>query len=310
MLNVEVGEEVDETISPARFAINNLLLNNQQAFLVGQHAYLRGKTRATFPLTPGVQFYPIWSPINGTPLNRLLDLDRPETMEFVNYSNFRYRLKFGISQDDYNVYNSIYGVAGVPCMKWDLVNNQAAIADPAANYTASTITYTGLTVGAQYQWIPGPQEVSFTYNGATITAQDIFTVVAGVTTATATGAATTAPFTGQLNTIGLMIEVWPIPSVPQSLELAGALPLTRMENDTDTCVIDDLLIVLFCAAEILARSSQGDAQAKITKAQAHLNSLKASYPTSHETFNISGGRRFIPGYHTGTGQPVIAVNGN
>lgn len=310
MLNCEVGEEMDESISPARIAINNQLLNNQQAFLYGQHAYIRGKTRVSFPLTAGQQFTPIWTRVNGVPLRKLIDLDRPETTEFINYSNFRYRLTFGIGQLDYNVYNSVYGVAGVPCMKWDLVNNQSLIPAPADTYTGGTITYTGLEVGAKYQWIPGPQEVSLTYNGAVMNAQDIFTVVPAATTATATGAAPTAPYTGALNTIGLMIEMWPIPSVPQTLELAGTLPLTQMENDTDTCVIDDMLLVLFTAAEILARAGQGDAQAKAAKAKAHLDAIKSSFPMKFERLNMSGGFRHLAGFVGTRGRPVIAVSGS
>ena len=303
---------MDEAISPARVAINNQLLNNQQAFLLGQHAYLRGKTRVTFPLVVGQQFYPITTPVNGTPFNKLIDLDRPETIEFVNYSNFRYKITFGIGQNEYNIYNSIYGVAGVPVMKWDLVNNQTPVLDPASTYPgsgAATITYTGLVPGTTYSWVPGVQEVSLIYNGNAITQQDTFTVIAGVTTATVTGAANGAIYTGQLNTTGLQVETWPIPSVPQNLEMAGVLPLTIMENDTDTCVIDDLCLVLFTAAEILARSGLGDAQAKITKAKAHLDSLKASYPSKFETLNMSGGHRWIEGFQNGKGRPVVAVSG-
>jgi len=312
MLNVEVGEESDETISPGRIAINNRLLNNQQAFLAGQHSYIRGKTRVSLVLVAGVQFIPIGTLINGSPLNELIDLDRPETTEFINFSNFRYRLTFGIGQQEYNIYNSAYGVAGVPCMKWDIVNNQQAIADPASNYPGSvapTLTYTGLLPGGQYEWIPGINEVSLTYNGSVYTAQDTFTVVSGVTTATVTGVALGDAFTGQLNTVGMQIEVWPIPSVPQTLELAGTLPINQMENDTDTCVIDDLALVLFTAAEILQRAGQADYAAKMAKAKAHLDALKGSYPMKFETFNIAGGSIYVEGFNNCRGRPVIAVSG-
>ena len=304
--------EMDETVSLASAAINNQRLNNQQAFLDGQHSYLRGKTTVSFPLTVGQQFYPVVSPVNGTALNKLIDLDRARTLFYINYSNFRYQMRYGISQPEYNIYNSAFGVAGVPCMKWDLKNNQTAVTDPAANYPgsgAAQLTYTGLQVGGTYSWVPGVQELSLTYNGNTYTQQDVFTVVAGVTTATVTGAANGAAYTGQLNAIGLMLEVWPIPSVPQTLELEGLLPLTIMENDADTCVIDDLLLVLFTAAEYLSRAGAGDAQAKITKAKAHLDTLKASYPSRYETFNMSGGHLYIDGFTNGKGRPVIAVSG-
>jgi len=309
MLNCEVGEEMDETISPARIGINNLLLNNQQAFLYGQHAFIQGKTRATLPLVALQQFISIYTPINGAPLCKLIDLDRPETTEFVNYQRFRFALRFGIGQMEYNVYNSSYGVAGVPIMKWDIVNNQALVTAPGANYSGSSLTYTGLLPGQQYQWIPGVNEVSLTYNGQVMTAQDFFTVVPGVTTATVAGAGATVAYTGVLNTVGRMIEVWPIPSTPQSLELAGTLPLTKMENDTDTCVIDDLLLVLATATQILARDGKGDAAAMGERFKAHLASIRSSYPMKLETLNISGGFRHVAGFDRTGGNPTIAVQG-
>ena len=311
MLNAETGQDMDEVASPGSVPINNQLLNNQQFFLCNQHAYLRGKTRVTFPLVSGQQFFPTSTPVNGTPLEELIDLDRPETTEFVNFSNFRYRLLFGIGQNDYNIYNSVYGMAGVPVMRWDMVQNQYAVTAPGASYPgggAVTLTYTGLIPGQRYTWNPGINEVSLVYNGVTFTAQDTFSVVTGVTTAVVTGLANAVPFTGQLNTIGRVIEVWPIPSVPQTLELAGVVPINLMENDTDVCVIDDYLLVLFTAGEMLARSGLGDASAKITKAKAHLDALKSSYPNRLETFNLSGGYRHIAGFHNGKGRPVIAVS--
>ena len=312
MLNAEVGVDMNETASPASVPINNRLINNQQAFLCGQHSYLIGKTRVSFPLTPYVQFYPLNSLLNGSPINQLMDFDRPEATDFINYSNFRYRMSFGIGQEDYNIYNSTYGVAGVPVMKWDLVNAQVAINDPAASYPSTgaiTLTYTGLTPGQTYIWIPGVEEVNLAYNGNNYAAQGSFTAVAGVTTATVTGAANSAAFTGELNTVTRCIEVWPIPSIPQTLELAGTLPITQLQNDSDTCVIDDMLIVLSLAAEITARSGYNDAGAKLAKAKAHMQTLQASYPSKFETFNLSGGQRYIPGFDRTHGRPVVAVSG-
>ena len=67
--------------------------------------------------------------------------------------------------------------------------------------------------------------------------------------------------------------------------------------------------MLACAAEILARASQGDAGAKLEKYKAHLNSIKGSYPMKFERLNISGGIRHVPDFANGNGQPVIAVQG-
>lgn len=223
MLNAECGEEMDESVSPALVAVNNQLLNNQQAFLVNQHAYLRGKVRVSLAAVVGQQFYALPGGI---------DFDRLEKPEFTNVSNFRYRVSFGIGQDEYNIFRSDLGVRSTPVMKWDLVN------------------------------------------------------------------------TGN----GFQIEMWPIPSVAQSLELAGLLPLTQMVADGDTCVVDDLVLVLFTAAEKLARKQSGDAQAKAAKAKAALDSIRASYPSKFETFNLAGVDRVPKGFNRPNNQrPVVAV---
>lgn len=224
MLNAECGEEMDETISPARVTLNNQLLNNQQAFLVNQHAYLLGKVRAELTAVVGQQYYDLPTGI---------DFDRLEKPEFTNVSNFRYRIGFGIGQEEYNIFRSDLGVRATPVMKWDLVNYQGA----------------------------------------------------------------------------LKIELWPIPSVAQTIMLAGVLPLEQMVEDTDTCVIDDLVLVLFTAAELLARLGSQDAAAKAAKAKAALDSLKASYPSRFETFNLAGKREVHNGFYTGNNRrPVVAVN--
>lgn len=100
------------------------------------------------------------------------------------------------------------------------------------------------------------------------------------------------------------LEVWPVPNAEQTLMLSGTLPVTPMVADTDTCVIDDLLIVLFTAAERLMRNSSPDAQAKLAKANSLLASLRGSAPSRYDSFNISGaGRR----YNEETKRPVVGV---
>ena len=74
---------------------------------------------------------------------------------------------------------------------------QVAIGAPAANYSASTVTYTGLTIGTRYAWLPGANEVSITDGTTTLTAEGDF--VAASTTVTVTGNAPTATYTGALS---------------------------------------------------------------------------------------------------------------
>lgn len=225
MLNCEAGQEMDETISPATVAINNQLLNNQQSFLVNQHSFLLGKTVVNLQATVGQQYYVVPAGI---------DFDRLEQPTFTNVNNFRYRIGYGIGQEEYNLFRSDLGVRASPVMRWQFVN------------------------------------------------------VNGV----------------------LQIELWPIPSVPQTIIFTGTLPLTQMVNDTDTCVIDDLILVLFTAAELLARHGSGDFQAKAAKAKAALDSLKSTIPIQYEVWNISGVQpRFDEFYKGNNKRPTVAVNG-
>lgn len=83
---------------------------------------------------------------------------------------------------------------------------QTGVFGPGANYPAAapiTLTYAGLTVGNQYAWNPGANEVSLTHGTQVFTKGVVFTATA--TTATVTGNALSAPFTGQLNLINYFI---------------------------------------------------------------------------------------------------------
>ena len=84
------------------------------------------------------------------------------------------------------------------------------------------------------------------------------------------------------------IEVWPLPASDQTLIFEGRPELGALSSDSHTCVVDDLLLVLFTAAEILARQKQGDAQAKLAKANDRLNWLKGNRPSEFEKFSLRG----------------------
>jgi hypothetical protein len=224
MLNAETGEEMDETISPARVAINNQILNNQQSFLFTQHGYLRGKTVVELAATAGARYYAVPAGI---------DFNCLEEPIYTNVATYRYRISNGIGQEEYNVFRSDLGVQSSPVMRWQLIN------------------------------------------------------VAGV----------------------LKIELWPIPSVAQAIVFTGLLPITQMILDSDLCVIDDLALVLYTAAEYLARKGAADAGAKAAKAKVHMDALKAAFPIKHEVWNISGQRpRCDQFQYTNNRRPVVAVS--
>lgn len=78
-----------------------------------------------------------------------------------------------------------------------LPSYQSAITAPAAAYTASQVTYSGLTVGARYAWKPGANEVSLTNGTQVLTKEGAFT--ASATTAVIAGSGATVAFTGALS---------------------------------------------------------------------------------------------------------------
>lgn len=78
------------------------------------------------------------------------------------------------------------------------------------------------------------------------------------------------------------IEVWPIPSDNANtttgeglLRLEGTGNLSSFVSLSDTADLDDQLIVLFAASEILTRQKSPDAKAKAGQAAAHYQRLRA-----------------------------------
>jgi hypothetical protein len=110
---------------------------------------------------------------------------------------------------------------------------------------------------------------------------------------------------------GEQIEVWPIPSTdgaeilavptysvigqdPQLregwLKLRGIRNLRRLVNDDDRADLDDQLIILYSAAEILARQNAPDAGGKLTQASQRLFRLRGNL-TKRRNFVLAGGHR-------------------
>lgn len=74
-------------------------------------------------------------------------------------------------------------------------------------------------------------------------------------------------------------EIWPINTGPQTVRFTGQRALGVLVAPSDTADLDDLLIVLPVAAELLARSKQQDSQLKQQQFQERLWRLRSSYPT-------------------------------
>lgn len=93
------------------------------------------------------------------------------------------------------------------------------------------------------------------------------------------------------------IEVWPIPDgTAQSLHFYGTYKIDRLVNLADTCKLDDFLVVLGAATELLPKDS-ADKETKSQLFKERLRMLKVRA-------NAAGGPRFTNGLGVDTAQKV------
>jgi hypothetical protein len=87
-------------------------------------------------------------------------------------------------------------------------------------------------------------------------------------------------------------EVWPIPQTDTPLRFRGTGKLKPFIAETDVCTLDDQLIVLFAAAELLAARGAKDADAKLAAAQTLHRRLKGLQGAKkREPFVMGGAAR-------------------
>lgn len=98
-------------------------------------------------------------------------------------------------------------------------------------------------------------------------------------------------------------EIWPIPSQAGMMRVEGQAPVNPLVDDSDTCVIDSTLIVLFAAAEILANQESEGAGIKLQKAQQYQRKLMTNLGATKRkmrSLSFEGGTMGPPG----RGQPL------
>jgi hypothetical protein len=98
----------------------------------------------------------------------------------------------------------------------------------------------------------------------------------------------------RMNSDGTTFEVWPIPATAQTVRFHGQRPITSLQtagayDSAKTLDLDDLLVVLFVAANRLLRMKQQDGQLMLARAQARLQMLRVSSPTLFARDTILGG---------------------
>lgn len=92
------------------------------------------------------------------------------------------------------------------------------------------------------------------------------------------------------------IEAWPVPSQAGFLRVVGRRALAPLVNDTDLSTLDGTLLVLFVAADILARQKAEDARVKLTAAQRYLRNLARRQTSNKQNPIVLGGglRKYVP----------------
>lgn len=85
-------------------------------------------------------------------------------------------------------------------------------------------------------------------------------------------------------------EVWPVPSVAQTLRFKATLNLRPLIANEDKADLDSDLLVLFTAAEMLTRAKSADAQVKQQLAASHYKAIRGNQVKTG-IFVMGGGYR-------------------
>lgn len=103
-----------------------------------------------------------------------------------------------------------------------------------------------------------------------------------------------AQYTGISTAAATVFEIWPLPQTVQIVRFTGQRLLSQLVNPTDTAELDDLLIVLFTAAQYKANRKHADAGLKMQEAQARLARVKQTGLERSGYTVIGGGRGELP----------------
>lgn len=90
------------------------------------------------------------------------------------------------------------------------------------------------------------------------------------------------------------IEIWPIPNTnDQTVQFSGIHNTPPLTADADVCLLDDHLVILFCAAELLTAQGAEDAPLKLNAAQGHMKMLQARAKGGIRGYQMGLGREHV-----------------
>lgn len=85
------------------------------------------------------------------------------------------------------------------------------------------------------------------------------------------------------------IETWPVPSQAGYLRVIGRRALSPMVADSDYSTLNGTVLVLYVAADILARQKAEDAQVKLAQATKHMRNLARRQGANKQSPIVLGG---------------------
>ena len=246
------------------------------------------------------------------------------TTLFVKDSDTYVPLTRGIGFSQYNAHDSLQARAATGTVTVDggtsspgtnkitaIDVNSVDVLGASVDWTTSHAA-TATLLAAQINTFASTPEYTATASGAVVTITAKITAGAGVNAftvaATVAGDVTTTdvamadgvdaeqsdpPIRWDLleddETDAEAIEIWPVPATSDAeLWLVGKRALGDLLVDADTALLDDQLLYLTAAAELLARSKKADAQTKAVAAARRYNQLKARSRASVPPFKLRG----------------------
>lgn len=85
-----------------------------------------------------------------------------------------------------------------------------------------------------------------------------------------------------------MMEIWPLPGSQGEMQCRGRKKFVQLVNDADRCLVDDHLVILTSAVELLPRQKSGDVQIKLQALQQRFLRQKALAKSNTQGFRIGG----------------------
>jgi len=85
------------------------------------------------------------------------------------------------------------------------------------------------------------------------------------------------------------IEIWPVPATAGRIRLTGIRSLSSLVEDADRADLDDMMIVLYAAGELLATAKDDLAEVKFSQAKARRDTMQGrTTKTRNNRFSLGG----------------------